>query len=162
MQNASKNTKERSKSTCSEVELEFMHEVNDQKASLSSERKELEMQLLCKKGKNFILSEKLADATMFSERTILAFNTQQDIVVAKQEIIENLKKEIGVIKKSPMVTATAVNSNVVRGNSCKIMRDLEILDTVKFLLFLVSRGPREPISVECKFFYPELFFQGGL
>ena len=39
--------------------------------------------------------------------------------------------------------------------------DLEILEPVHFLLFLVSIGPREPISAECKIFYPVAFFLGG-
>ena len=60
----------------------------------------METQLVCEKGKNIALSQRLTDATMVSERTMLAFNTQQDLVVAKQEIIDNLRKEIVAVKQS--------------------------------------------------------------
>ena len=42
------------------------------------------------------------------------------------------------------------------------MSDLEILDTVEFFAFLVTRGNRESISAECQIFYPVAFFLGAL
>ena len=50
-----------------------------------------------------------------------------------------------------------------KGNSQgESLNDLEILDTVKFLAFLVTRGNRESISAECQIFYPVAFFLGAL
>ena len=51
---------------------------------------------------------------------------------------------------------------VVRGNVVIIKADLEILDIVEFLAFLVTRGNRESISTECKIFYPVAFFLGAV
>ena len=113
MEKAGKNNSD----SCSmrEVELDFMHKENDQirqKAALSAgldtlknenavireqmatECKDLEMRLVCEKGKNTSLSNKLKDATLVSERTMLAYETQKDLLHAKEEIIDNLKKEI--------------------------------------------------------------------
>ena len=44
----------------------------------SSENKDLEVQLAYQKDKNSVLSEKLADITLISERTMLAYNAQKD------------------------------------------------------------------------------------
>ena len=49
---------------------------------------------------------------------------------------------------------------IVRGNNGEKMGDLEILDIVEFLLFLVSRGQWGSIFVECHFFCPVAFSQG--
>ena len=38
--------------------------------------------------------------------------------------------------------------------------DLEILDTVHFLIFLVQLWPQEAISAECQFFYQVAFLWG--
>ena len=43
------------------------------------------------------------------------------------------------------------------------MPDLEMLDTVEFVLFLTSFGPVEPISTECKISRPVAFLgEGGV
>ena len=102
-----------------EVELEFMHQENDrvrQEATVENERlsteletlkkeiaasqermereqKETEAELAREKDRNNTLSEKLADATLVSERTMLAYGTQENLLKAKQEIIDTLKKE---------------------------------------------------------------------
>ena len=88
------------------VELEFMHQENDrvrmeatiENARLCAEIDTLKAQLVCESDKNITLSEKLADATLVSERTMLAYGTQENLINAKQEIIDSLKKEIQAIK----------------------------------------------------------------
>ena len=124
-----------------EVELEFMHKENDRirlenerettllsskiemlknentfiKDQKISEIQDMKTKLACETGKTIALSEKLGDAALLSERTMLAFNTQQDLVAAKQEIIENLKKEIENITQSHKFE-TKKDSSVVTSN----------------------------------------------
>ena len=47
---------------------------------------------------------------------------------------------------------------LVKGNVVIRLDNLEILDIVEFLIFLITRGLRELISAECKFFTWWLFF----
>ena len=42
-----------------------------------------------------------------------------------------------------------------------ILDNLEILDTVEFLVFFITGGHREFISAECQIFYPVAFFLGA-
>ena len=65
-----------------------------------------------------MLSQKLADAVLLGDRTLLAFNSQKDLVDARQEIIENLKKEIETIKRTHLLAKTQ------DGNSCSDLTSL--------------------------------------
>ena len=119
-----------------EVELEFMHQENDRvrqgainenarlstevdtlkkditvlQERMASERGDMETQLVCEKSRNIALSEKLADAALVSERTMLAYDTQRDLLNAKQEIIDNLRKESEITTQSrvPVLVRQAV------------------------------------------------------
>jgi hypothetical protein len=55
-------------------------------------------QLEREEGKNANLTQKLSNATLLSERTMLAFYSQKELVDAKNEIIENLKKKSNMQK----------------------------------------------------------------
>ena len=140
LENASK--KNEDQLHMNKVELDFMHKENDRIKSEAknesarllseiemlkkevtsineqqvSEVEDLKTKLACEKGKNMALSEKLQDCALISERTMLAFNTQQDLVAAKQEIIESLRREIGNIKQSQKVTATEQKGENVTSN----------------------------------------------
>ena len=119
-----------------EVELEFMHQENDRvrqgaikenarlstevdtlkkditvlQERMASERGDMEAQLVSEKSRNIALSEKLADAALVSERTMLAYDTQRDLLNAKQEIIDNLRKESEITTQSrvPVLVGQAV------------------------------------------------------
>ena len=43
-----------------------------------------------------------------------------------------------------------------------ILDNLEILDTVEFLVFFITGGHGEFISAKCQIFYPLAFFLGAL
>ena len=47
---------------------------------------------------------------------------------------------------------------LVRGNVVIILDNLEILDTVEFLVIFITGGHRKLISAECQIFYPVAFF----
>ena len=83
-----------------QTELDFMHDENARmKVEADKLRQELETQLVCEKGKNLTLSQKLDDAALLSERTMLAYNSQKDLADARLELIESLKKEIDGVKQ---------------------------------------------------------------
>ena len=76
-------------------ELEILKNKSDEnQEQMASKHQELETQLVCEKGKNLTISQKLDDAVLLSERTLMAYNSQKDLAIAKQELIDNLKREI--------------------------------------------------------------------
>ena len=76
------------------TELETLKkEIAASQERMDREQKEIEAELAREKDRNNTLSEKLADATLVSERTMLAYGTQENLLKAKQEIIDTLKKE---------------------------------------------------------------------
>ena len=61
---------------------------------------ELQTELECERDKNRLLSERLEDKILIANNTVMAFNAQKDLLLAKEDIIENLRKGFSDIEKS--------------------------------------------------------------
>ena len=61
---------------------------------------ELQKELACVKDKNRRLSEKLEDKILIANNTVIALDAQKDLLLAKEEIIENFRKVINDTEKS--------------------------------------------------------------
>ena len=64
------------------------------------ELREFKILLECEKEKNRLLTQAIQDKEMILERTAVTIDTQKDLVIAKDEIIKNLRNEIAVSKVS--------------------------------------------------------------
>ena len=116
-----------------EMKSEYSKNVQSVRERVMGERKEVETQLACEKGKSLALSEKLHDAVQLADRTLLAYNSQKELADARQEIIDNLRKEIEDGKQGyfhiPAVTLKTVgvmtsdcSSNKME-NECQDLRE---------------------------------------
>ena len=116
-----------------EMKTEYGKNVQNVRERMMGERKEVETQLACEKGKSLALSEKLHDAVQLADRTLLAYNSQKELPDARQEIIDNLRKEIEDGKQGyfhiPAVTLKTVgvmtsdcSSNKME-NECQDLRE---------------------------------------
>ena len=105
-----------------QTELDFMHDENERmKVEADKLRQELETQLVCEKGKNLTLSQKLDDAALLSERTMLAYNSQKDLADARLELINSLKREIDTIKQINKEQLSSNDKPVSADQDCQSM-----------------------------------------
>ena len=104
-----------------DVEIVRLNDGSDEKVIQINEQLESE------EGKNAILSQKLSDAVLLNQRTMLAFDSQKELVDAKNEIIENLKKEISNIKHASSYSQPLLDKRVTNLTSNSSNHNIELV-----------------------------------
>ena len=105
---------------CLEHDASVKENFEDQQR-ITGERKQIETQLVCEKGKNLVLSEKLHNAVQLADRTMVAYNSQKDLADARQEIIVNLRNEMESMHQSSSHSLSAkLHSVGVMTSNCDL------------------------------------------